>query len=169
MQASEYIQRQVIAMRRLIDAIMQDTTDEQFNWAPGGTANAIRVTYVHMIAAEDMYIQAVLQGQPRIWESAGWGAQLGLSAPPGRDRGWDELKRTTLPLAPVAAYAQAVRGATDAYLEALTAEELDRQVAFLGGQRPVADVLATLIIHSVGHAGEIAALKGMQGVKGLPF
>jgi len=27
----------------------------------------------------------------------------------------------------------------------------------------------TLVVHSAGHAGEIAAVKGMQGIKGLPF
>ena len=40
---------------------------------------------------------------------------------------------------------------------------------FIGGKRTVADVLCTLVVHSAAHAGDIATLKGMQGVKGLPF
>jgi hypothetical protein len=31
------------------------------------------------------------------------------------------------------------------------------------------DVLAQLVVHGTGHMGEIAALKGVQGVKGLPM
>jgi hypothetical protein len=30
-------------------------------------------------------------------------------------------------------------------------------------------VLAMMVVHASAHAGEIAALKGIQGVKGLPF
>lgn len=41
-------------------------------------------------------------------------------------------------------------------------------MAFIGGERPVAEVLATLVVYTMGHAGEIAALKGVLGVKGLP-
>jgi hypothetical protein len=33
----------------------------------------------------------------------------------------------------------------------------------------VADVLAALVRHTMLHLGEIAALKGMQGARGLPF
>ena len=72
-------------------------------------------------------------------------------------------------LAALQAYEQAVLATTETYLAALIPTDLDRTVAFIGGERPVADVLANLVVHSMGHAGEIAALKGMQGVKGLPF
>jgi hypothetical protein len=33
----------------------------------------------------------------------------------------------------------------------------------------VSRVLATLVTHGCGHAGEIATLKGAMGVKGLPM
>jgi hypothetical protein len=51
----------------------------------------------------------------------------------------------------------------------LTAEELDRRVLFLDKERRVADVLAMLVVHNLSHAGEIAALKGVQGAAGLAF
>ena len=72
-------------------------------------------------------------------------------------------------MAPALEYQQAVRAATDAYLETLIAEELDREVRFFGSMQPVANVLTTLVAHTMGHAGDIAAIKGLQGVKGLPF
>ena len=67
------------------------------------------------------------------------------------------------------AYEQAIRVATDTYLADLTAEELERQVTLGGNVLPVAEVLMTLVVHIASHAGEIAAVKGMQGIKGLPL
>ena len=55
----------------------------------------------------------------------------------------------------------------DAYLATLTAAELDRKVAFAGGERTVAEMLLLAASQSLSHAGEIAALKGVQGAKGL--
>jgi uncharacterized damage-inducible protein DinB len=66
-------------------------------------------------------------------------------------------------------YAEAVRNATDEYLARLTDDELDRQVSFFGSESPVAGVLVRFVAHTAGHAGEIAAVKGMQGLHGLPF
>lgn len=57
--------------------------------------------------------------------------------------------------------------ATDAFLATLTAEALDRKVKFAGGERTVADMLILSASQSLGHIGEIAALKGVQGVKGM--
>ena len=169
MEAREYIQRQVLSMRRLTDGALQGLTDEQLNWTPPGQANPIRAALLHLIAAEDRYFQTIIQGQPMLWETGGWSQQIGLPHPPAAGRGWDEVKATLVTLAPVQAYAQAVRATTESYLAALTDEELDRTVQFFGGDRPVADVIATFVSHTVGHAGEIAALRGVQGVKGLPF
>ncbi len=169
MDAVEFVRCQLASARRLGDAIIGGTSDEQFNWLPPGTANSIKASFIHLIVSEDSFVQDVIQGRSRIWEAEGWAEKIGLPFPPGRGRGWEEIRAPTLALAPVLAYQQAVRAATDAYLASLTPEELDRPVAFFNGQRPVADVLALLVSHMLGHFGEIAALKGVQGVKGLPF
>lgn len=169
MDVIEYIRHQVQTQRRLCGATIQGMTEEQFNWSPPGTANPIRTTLLHMIAAEDNHIQHVVQGLPLVWETGGWGEKIGISTPPGGGRGWDEAKDVVLALEPVLAYQAAVYAATDAYLQQVTPEELDRQVRFLGRDQSIGQVLATATAHVVGHAGEIAALRGIQGVKGLPF
>jgi len=169
MEVMEYIRRQMAAARRLLDATLQDTTEEQFNWLPPGTANSIKAGLLHTLGSEDRFIQVLIQGKPRLWESEGWSQKVGLALPPGHDGGWEEIKATTVGMAPILAYMQAVRVATDAYLAGLSAGGLDREVAWLGGQRAVADMLAMLANHIAGHAGEIAAIKGIQGVKGLPY
>ncbi len=62
-----------------------------------------------------------------------------------------------------------MQAATDAYLERLADEDLDREVTMMGGTRQVADALTTVAAHTLEHSGEIAALKGVQGGKGLPY
>ena len=81
----------------------------------------------------------------------------------------EEFKTIKIAVAPVLAYKRAIRVATDTYLANLTVEELLRRVVFAGNELPVAEVLMTMVVHSARHAGEIAAVKGMQGIKGLPF
>ena len=168
MDAQQFLVRQLRWMRRQTDSILIDVSEEQFNWTPPGTANPISVIFLHMLVIEDEYVQQVILGKPRLWEAVGWQDRVGTPAPE-RGANWDALKGTTLTLERAAQYQQAVRAATDAYIANLTPEELERRVAFLGGERRVADVLSMLVIHHVGHAGEIAALKGVQGVQGLGF
>ena len=169
MDAKGYMQQQFLAMRRLSAAAIDGTTDAQLNWTPPGQVHAIKGALVHLIASEDRLIQSVIQGKPMLWASDGWGGRLGLGAAPGMGQGWEEVAQTTLAVAPIQAYRQAVQAATEAYLAALTPDELDRRVLFIRGEAPVAQVLSTIVVHVMGHAGEIAALKGLQGVKGLPF
>lgn len=169
MDAPEYVRMQMSTMRRLCDGALQGLTDEQFNWIPPGSANSIKASLIHLIAGEDMHVQQVLQGKPPLWESEGWGERIGLTTRPGRDQGWAEIKEKTLALAPVLEYVQAVRTATDEYLERLTPQELERPVEFFIPNARVATVLSMLVAHEAAHSGEIAALRGVQGVKGLPF
>jgi hypothetical protein len=170
MNARVYIQHQLTRMRLLSDAVLGDTTDEQLNWTPPGTANPIKAPLTHLIMSEDRFIQTIIQGKPTIWEAEGWGKRVGLAFDPSVGQAaWDAMVSTPLTLAPLLDYMAAVRAATDAYITTLTTKELDRQVRIMGQEWPVADVLALLVVHVSGHIGEIAALKGMQGVKGLPF
>lgn len=170
MDVTDYVRRQMAGVRRIYDAAIGGTTDDQFNWNPPGEANAIRVTLVHLLATEDALIQGAILGMPRLWDSERWGERVGLTATPGGPGGnWDEIKGASLALAPVLAYGEAVHAATDRYLFSLTAAELDREASLRGGSTPVAGALLMLASHTLLHAGDIAAVKGIQGVKGLPF
>ena len=169
MDAIAYIHRQVDALRRQTNMALQDTTDEQVNWAPPGTANSIGVTLLHTIGGEDLFVQQWLQGKPRLWETGNWGARIGVENAPGGERGWEECRKARFSLAAIMEYQEAVCSATAVYIAGLTPEDLDRKVMLFGSERPLADVLVLLVNHSTAHMGEIAALKGVQGVKGLPF
>lgn len=168
MNAVEYLAKQMAAMRRYMGMVVQDLSQEQFNWQPPGSANRIGAICLHLIASEDSYIHSVIQGKPRLWDTEDWGAKMDINPPPGRGN-WEGIKGKTVPLELVLAYQRVVLAATDAYLAALTDEELVRRVNFIGGEQPVADILATMVVHTSFHVGEISALKGVQGLKGLPI
>ncbi len=169
MDIMDYIQRQVAGLRRQTSMTLQDTTDEQLNWAPPGTANPIGVTLLHTTGGEDLFVQQWLQGKPRLWESGSWSQRIGVEDVPGGGRGWEECRQAQLSLAPIMAYQEAVCSATADYISSLAPEDLDRTIMLFGREQTLADVLILMVNHATGHMGEIAALKGVQGVLGLPF
>ena len=169
MDVIEYIRRQMAGMRRSINGNMKNMTSELFNYPSPGTANTISATYVHLIYSEDHFVQEILQGKASVWESGKWSEKVGIPKPPDIGEDWSDFKHQQLPIQPQLDYAEAVWAATDAYLEPLKAEDLDRMVKFAGGERTVADMLLLGTSQALGHNGEIAALKGIQGVKGLPI
>ena len=169
MNATQFIRQQVAEAEGLSNAAMTDVTDEQFNWLPPGTMNPIKSAWLHTVGGEDLFFQLIIQGRPPLWVTGGWPGRVGLAQTPGGGQGWEEARNTVLALAPVLAYAAAVRDATHEYLARLTEDELDRRVDFFGRESSVADVLARFVSHAACHAGEIAAVKGMQGLQGLPF
>jgi hypothetical protein len=169
MDAREFIQIQIAVARRYCDAAIHGLTDAQFNWEPPGTANPIRATFLHIVGGEDRFVHTLMQGVPRLWETGEWAECIGLPMTPGGGGGWDEARATFVGLAPVLEYQADVRAATDAFLAGLTDADLRRTVDFPGGARPMADVWATLVAHILFHSGEVAAVKGAQGLVGLPF
>ena len=167
MEILDFIKIQFVGVRRQCDSVLNAITNEQFNWTPPGTANPISATFVHMLTSEDRSIQVILQGKERLWESEGWFEKLNLKDTPGGGKNWEQAKERSWTLLPLLGYEQSVRSATDAYLDRLTAQELDRKLIVNGNERRVADILSLLIIHQVIHTGEMDAIKGIMGMKGL--
>jgi uncharacterized damage-inducible protein DinB len=169
MDAKKYISQLVEAIHHMVDDAMKDITIEQFNNVPPGTANTISAVFVHLVNSEDFFIQELLLGKPKLWEQGGWDKKTGVNIVPDYGGNWEMFKQMTLAIEPVLAYQKEVRAATDSYLAKLTAGDLDRMVSFAGGERSVASVINLLVCHTVHHAGEISALRGIQGGKGLPY
>jgi hypothetical protein len=168
MDVKTYLMRQIAGMHDLVDAAFEGLTDEQLTWIPPGTANPIGLTALHLLSSEDHFI-SILTGKPRLWQSQGWSATFNLVEPPGFGQDWTVLRNATLTVEALLAYRVVVRVEMDFYLETLTPEVFDQTVKFLSDNDSAADVLALLVGHALMHAGEIAALKGVYGVKGLPY
>lgn len=169
MEVIDYIKGEMASVRRSIERVMKDMPQEIFNWPSPGTANTISATFIHLMNSEDHFIQEVLQGKPTVWANHGWSERTGIQKPPSIGEDWSEYKRRQIQIQPLLEYMADVWSATDAYLAELTADDLDRRLEFAGRERSVGDMLHLSIAQSYSHAGEIAALKGIQGIKGLPI
>jgi uncharacterized damage-inducible protein DinB len=169
MEILDYMRRQMASMRRTVDMTMKDVTVEQFNWAPPGTMNTISATFLHFTSVEDNFVQGILQGKPSVWEAGGWSEKTGIKKPPSIGESWEEFAHLHLQPADFLEYEKAVWAATDAYIASLTVEELDRMVKLGQREMTLAELLILAANQSLSHTGEIAALKGVQGAKGLPI
>jgi len=138
----------------------------------GATIGSIGSIYAHIVFVEDVLVHGRLRGRTPIYVEGAWEAKTGVAFcgdPPMATPEWSAAVR--MDAAPFGAYARTVYAATDAYLAGLADADTVRTVSspLLGG-RTVSWYLSTLIAtHLPAHAGEIAALKGLQGLKGLPF
>jgi uncharacterized damage-inducible protein DinB len=168
MNAKTYLLKQFAGVYGLLDSALEGLTNEQLPWIPPGTANPIGLTIVHALSSEDMFI-SVLGGKTKAWQTQGWGEKFNLSEPPGYGQDWTVYRNAKLTVKSLLAYRDAVRLETKAYLDTLTAKELDRSVKIFGGSQLAADILGLCCNHLLEHTGEIAALKGVYGAQGLPF
>jgi hypothetical protein len=161
-----YVLREFAALRRHLDGIVRGLTVDELVWSPPGTANAIGATLIHLLSGEDRLVQTVLQRKPTLWDTGRWAEQIGVAALPVRGHDWGGVDLLALNLGTLLAYTEAVQQATARYLATLTDADLDTIVDVYGQEQPRAEALISIVIHNVSHAGEIAALKGLQGKRG---
>jgi hypothetical protein len=175
MDAIDLVRSQYKGAHDLLEATMQDVTDEQAHWTPPGIANPLGGTYVHTVMAEDFLLMARAKGDSKPLSMGDFAGKVGISEPPpppgpGHDE-WQRRVKIDLPA--FRAYAQAVYKQTDDWLASLSSADLDKQIDMSGfgmGQQPMSTLVAGIVLqHINNHLGEISCLKGMQGAKGYPF
>lgn len=152
-----------------LEGTMQGVTDEVAHWLPPGEPAMIGAEYAHTLVTEDFLVNAAVRGAAPLMMTS-FADKTGFPLPPQGD--WKEWGRSVqVDLAAARAYAQAVYAATDAYLATLTdadiCEEIDARELGLG-QSPRWDVLSIVLLDLHAHSGEIAVLKGLQGLRGYP-
>jgi len=156
---------------QLLEIVMADVTDEQARWAPPGLANPIGALYAHALLSLDGIVNGMLKGgAPRF--ATEWAGQVG-SLPPQMSLSFDWGRGLQPDLPALRQYGQTVVADADAYLAQLGEADLDRllDLSSVGlGTRSVSWIVNALIAsHLNNMAGEISALKGVQGLKGYPF
>ena len=169
MRAREFIALQIGRQRWVADSALQGLTEEQLNWTPPGETNTIGTILLHVTGTDDRFVNVLARGGQAVWERDNWAERVGFPGIPGRAGFWAEANAHPFALSPLLAYQAAVRASLDEYVAALTDEELSRTMQALGSEQPIAAILGLVVVHQAHHFGEIAALKGAQGVKGLPF
>jgi len=169
MEAKELLRGQFKTMHQFMDMTIGDCTQDvadkkEDSW----TINKIGSLYAHVYLAEDMFIKGMARGEELVLNKDGWADKLGVdTAQPRQD---EELANMPIDIEKFREYAKAVAAATDDFFENATDEDLSKEVEGPVGKQPLAVFLSTIgVTHIAGHWGEIAALKGVQGLKGLPF
>jgi DinB superfamily len=136
----------------------------------GGNVNAIGAILAHAVGSEDFFVQRMMKNEPLIFVSGGWGAKTGINLPDQPQQSPDWTDGVKVDWATFMPYAQAVFASTESYIAGLSESDLDRVIEAPFGKQPLGAFLASIgTFHFTEHLGEIAALKGVQGLKGLPF
>lgn len=164
MNAVEYATQNLRESFGLLNMCAGGMNDEQYNWSPAGTCNPAAKSHIHALTSVEFFVTATVQGGKMQWPEIA--AANGL--PPNPTQIWSHDKM--VPVAVINEYSQLVQKAALDYVASLKDADLDREIETqFFGKKSVAWLLQLAGNHAVGHGGDIAAVKGMQGLKGLPF
>jgi hypothetical protein len=173
--AQQILLNQLKAAHGALEQTMEGVTDEVAHFMPPGTANPIAGVYAHLVFSEDLFIHAFLKKTAPLMETT-FKDKTGASELQPTD--WKEaypkwLRKVKLDVKQFREYAKAVYSASEEFVATLTDADLEQDVdmsAFGMGTRKEYDFISNLISgHVYPIMGELAVLKGIQGLKGYPF
>jgi hypothetical protein len=158
MNTVEHLQFSLGASFDILRQVTADLTQEQADWSPPGTANTIGSVYSHILTYVDYYVRNYfIQGKPQPVTVESRSAEL-----------W--MQDLQVDLSELHQFASEVENTVQDWLSSLTPADLERREETTAGEISVGQALALFIIwHIDAHCGEIAALKGCQGLKGYPW
>jgi DinB superfamily len=174
--ALSLLKDQLKEAHELFENTAADIQEEHVHKDPGGKAFPLGATYAHLVFSEDVIVQGMMQAKLPLFESE-WKGKTGASEPmPPMDENWTPTnekwsKTVTIDFPKMQQYAKAVYSATDEYVNSLSDADLEKEID-LGswGKKTVAQMLSGFVIsHACSLAGELSALKGIQGARGYPF
>lgn len=164
MDSITYARKSLEQAFKLFNIVADGMTDEQYNWEPQGTANSIARSHVHAMSSVDFFLNGTLKGGEMAWPA--FAAANGLPANPMEIWSFP----SAIPLASMKEYGANVQQSVLEYVSSLTEADLDRVVdTSFFGQQTTAFLIQLAGTHSMGHGGDMSAVKGLQGLKGLPF
>ena len=169
MEAKELLRAQFQTMHQFMDMTIADCSPDVLEKKEDAwTINKVGSVYAHTVLSEDMMLNGMVEGREPVLKGDGWAEKLGVDAASARQD--EHLAGMKIDLDLFREYAKAVAAATDDFLANATDEELNKEVDSPVGKQPFITFFANIgLTHVAGHWGEIAALKGVQGLKGLPF
>jgi uncharacterized damage-inducible protein DinB len=167
MELIDFIRAECDSALEAIKQSLEDLDENVVHWEPGGTANTIAQLLAHVVSGQDLLVGDRLKGGTAL-HTQGWAAKTGI--PEDRTLIWDKTA-WRLNLDGFREYHAAVDAQSRGYVESMTPADLEREIAWIRGpERPVTWLFQVIFInHALGHTGEISALKGVQGLKGLPI
>ena len=134
--------------REVLEGTMADVESEHAHWAPPGKALPLGALYIHVLTAEDFFIQGLLKGGAPLWDSS-WKDNMGLSEPrPPRGQPWEDwARRVRMDMPKLREYGKAVFAATDTYVDGLSEADLAKEIDFMGRQDALGHLLPGRDVH----------------------
>jgi hypothetical protein len=151
-----------------LQGTMQEVTDEVAHKVLGERVATIAGHAAHAVSGLDFLILATVAGRAPLMMSSFQG-KSGISEPPpqGQDwLAWGQCVKLDLPA--FHAYATAVFQAVDEYLASLHDDDLPVEIETAFGKQTKGWWFNIMELNTYSHTGEIACLKGLQGLKGYP-
>jgi hypothetical protein len=167
---AELLQQSFKGSHEILYQVMDQLDAKSLSSVPAGAnIQSIQAILAHLVIGEDYIVHGMIAKKPPV-TSAETLAGTGVPQPQAPRLTPEWAAQITMDLPRFTAYAKQVFAATETTVGGMTEEELDTLIDSPFGKRPAAALLTGFALyHTIGHTGEIAALKGIHGLKGLPF
>ncbi len=149
----------------LLDAVDGLDTDT-FHRQPGPESNSIAWLVWHLSRVQDNHVSA-MAGTDHVWLTEGWVKRMDLGLEPmDRGRGHTPEQVAAFRVSDVSVlmdYYEAVRNATNTFLDELDDADLAREVPAVTGEGtvPLAQRLEMALVDVLQHTGQAAYLRGL--------
>lgn len=164
MNAIEYATEHCQSAFEMLRQVTGDLDDAFYNREPGGTASSVGKTHVHALTSMDFFVNVGARGSGRLW--ARFASAHGLTENPREI--W--TSQAALSLDAINEFADELQAVVIGYIQSLSAADFDSEVETqVYGRQTRGALIRFAATHSIAHGGEIAAAKGVLGLKGLPF
>jgi hypothetical protein len=168
--AIELLKNQYEQGHSILRDIAANIPPELVNQRDGhGTAGSLGSICAHVVMSEDSLISLV-RGEPTLYERDGWSERVGI-AMPGLFQTVQWSSGVSMDMATFEPYMQAVIARTEESIGGMSVADLEKMVeGGMGRPVPASMLVGTVgVIHMAEHSGELAALLGVHGHKGLQF
>lgn len=168
--AIELLRTQYKEAGQWLKGTMDGVTEEVAAWSPPGElVSPIAGQVAHAVVGLDFFLLNMVGGRPPLIASEF--ADRGIiSEPPPQSGAWvDWGNRVKVNGAAMNEYADAVFDGIDDVLAGMEDEDLEREVDYGFGKYSAGWGFNIMLLNTFSHTGEIAVLKGLQGLKGYPM
>lgn len=152
-------------VKMIFEPLLADIPDDLVNKKQAGTVSPIGQTLCHAVISMDSFVNAMAQGKPTRYASGGWAAKTG-----GPAEGSHFDPAVNLNLGVFKDYLAAIYADVESFLKDASDEALDKEIDTPLGKMPAIAVVGALgLAHMAEHLGDVSTIKGINGLKGLPF
>lgn len=166
--AINLLREQYKQAQQWLQGTMQGVDEHVAHFQPGGLVSPIAGHVAHAVTGLDFLVLGTIGGKEPLLASS-FAGKAGISKP-SQDGDWLGTDRgVVMNVAEFSAYQDAIFAAVDDLLSGFNDSDLPREVESPFGKMTIGWWLNTMLLNTYSHTGEIAAIKGLQGLKGYPF